>query len=90
MSKSWVRRGFNKVARIVARADPKRQDFPILEGHPAAQENAEVAVETHESIRRKNRVLKEFKVYRWSPDHPNNKPYLQSYFLDLSDCGPMV
>lgn len=90
LSKSWVRHGYNKVARLLGKGDPKKQNFPILEGHPAAQEHAQVAVDTHESIRKKNRVLKEFKIYRWSPDHPSNKPYLQSYFIDLSNCGPMV
>lgn len=35
-------------------------------------------------------VMKEFKIYRWNPDLPNEKPTLQSYKLDLSQCGPMV
>ncbi|KAF7130480.1 hypothetical protein RHSIM_Rhsim10G0160100 [Rhododendron simsii] len=47
--------------------------------------------EQRESIREKIQALqKELKVYRWSPDEPNRKPYLQSYFIDLSTCGPMV
>ncbi|XP_048335549.2 succinate dehydrogenase [ubiquinone] iron-sulfur subunit 3, mitochondrial [Ziziphus jujuba] len=90
MSKSWVRHGYEKVARILKKGNPKRHNFPILKGHPAAQEHAEEAVETHDTIRNKSKVLKEFKIYRWNPNHPNNKPYLQSYFLDLSNCGPMV
>ena len=55
MSKSWLRNGYNKVARILGR-DPKKQNFPGLQGHPAAQEHAEVAVETQGDIQ--NRVKK--------------------------------
>ncbi|KAK2467189.1 hypothetical protein APHAL10511_000738 [Amanita phalloides] len=35
-------------------------------------------------------LLKEFKIYRWNPDEPANKPYLQSYNIDLNQTGPMV
>ncbi|XP_050385459.1 succinate dehydrogenase [ubiquinone] iron-sulfur subunit 3, mitochondrial [Argentina anserina] len=91
MSKSWIRNGFNKLARAVGKADAKKQqDFPILKGHPAAQEHAEEALITHGTVTRRKIVLKEFKIYRWSPDHPNNKPYLKSYFVNLNHCGPMV
>ncbi|KAG7530304.1 hypothetical protein FFLO_05137 [Filobasidium floriforme] len=38
----------------------------------------------------KKKLMKEFKIYRWNPDLPNEKPTLQSYKLDLSQCGPMV
>ncbi|KDN51400.1 DHSB_USTMA succinate dehydrogenase iron-sulfur protein mitochondrial precursor [Tilletiaria anomala UBC 951] len=34
--------------------------------------------------------LKEFKIYRWNPDKPAEKPRLQTYTLDLNACGPMV
>ena len=33
--------------------------------------------------------LKAFKVYRWSPDDDDN-PRLDTYYVDLDDCGPMV
>jgi succinate dehydrogenase (ubiquinone) iron-sulfur subunit len=33
---------------------------------------------------------KEFKIYRWNPDEPSKKPQLQSYVIDLNQCGPMV
>jgi succinate dehydrogenase (ubiquinone) iron-sulfur subunit len=33
---------------------------------------------------------KEFKIYRWNPDEPAAKPKLQSYTIDLNQCGPMV
>lgn len=30
-----------------------------------------------------------FKIYRWNPD-TNEKPYIHSYPVDLTECGPMV
>lgn len=33
---------------------------------------------------------KEFKIYRWNPDEPEQKPRMQSYTLDLNQTGPMV
>lgn len=33
---------------------------------------------------------KEFKIYRWNPDEPATAPKLQSYTIDLNQCGPMV
>ena len=32
---------------------------------------------------------KEFRIYRWSPDDDQN-PHLDTYWLNLDDCGPMV
>ncbi|XP_053988205.1 succinate dehydrogenase [ubiquinone] iron-sulfur subunit, mitochondrial [Hylaeus volcanicus] len=34
--------------------------------------------------------LKTFSVYRWNPDKPDEKPYMQDYKVDLNTCGPMV
>lgn len=34
--------------------------------------------------------LKTFKIYRWNPDTPAEKPRLQEYKVDLNECGPMV
>ena len=34
--------------------------------------------------------LKTFSVYRWNPDKPDEKPYMQEYKVDLSTCGPMI
>ncbi|GMY11339.1 succinate dehydrogenase [ubiquinone] iron-sulfur subunit 3, mitochondrial [Fagus crenata] len=71
--------------------ESKKQNFPVLEDHPVGQEHAKEAVEAHGTIQSNiKKLMKEFKIYRWSPDHPNNKPYLESYFIDLSNCGPMV
>eukprot|EP01084_Bolivina_argentea_P271722 462431_1 len=33
---------------------------------------------------------KHFEIYRWDPENPNQKPYLQKYDIDSSHCGPMV
>jgi succinate dehydrogenase / fumarate reductase iron-sulfur subunit len=33
--------------------------------------------------------LREYRVYRWSPDDDEN-PRIDTYFVDLDDCGPMV
>lgn len=33
--------------------------------------------------------IKIFKIYRWNPEL-KEKPYVQSYPVDLNDCGPMV
>ncbi|KAB2052125.1 hypothetical protein ES319_A12G097900v1 [Gossypium barbadense] len=92
MSKSLLRNGYNKVARILGKDRKQKQNFPVLEGHPAAQQHAEVTVERSGEIHdRVKKLHKEFKIYRWNPDHPtNNKPFLQSYYVDLSNCGPMV
>ena len=34
--------------------------------------------------------LKTFSIYRWNPDKPDEKPYMQDYKVDLNTCGPMV
>ncbi|KAH9670018.1 Succinate dehydrogenase iron-sulfur subunit 3 [Citrus sinensis] len=88
---SFLRRGYNKVAGVFGRAEAKKQDFPVLEGHPAAQESAEVALESRVTVQDNvKKVMKEFRIYRWNPDRPDSKPFLQSYHVDLSECGPMV
>ncbi|WP_306120591.1 MULTISPECIES: succinate dehydrogenase iron-sulfur subunit [unclassified Roseitalea] len=33
--------------------------------------------------------LKQFRIYRWSPDDDEN-PRMDTYHVDLDDCGPMV
>jgi succinate dehydrogenase / fumarate reductase, iron-sulfur subunit len=35
------------------------------------------------------RELREYQIYRWNPDDGRN-PRLDSYHVDLDDCGPMV
>ncbi|WP_011582556.1 MULTISPECIES: succinate dehydrogenase iron-sulfur subunit [Chelativorans] len=33
--------------------------------------------------------LREYRIYRWSPDDTEN-PRVDTYYVDLDDCGPMV
>ncbi|XP_017771606.1 PREDICTED: succinate dehydrogenase [ubiquinone] iron-sulfur subunit, mitochondrial [Nicrophorus vespilloides] len=33
---------------------------------------------------------KKFAIYRWNPDEPGKKPWMQEYEVDMSTCGPMV
>ena len=35
-------------------------------------------------------LLKSFQIYRWNPDTPAEKPRLQTYKVDLNQCGPMT
>ncbi|CCF60630.1 hypothetical protein KAFR_0L00230 [Kazachstania africana CBS 2517] len=46
----------------------------------------ESAMATHSTVPK----MKTFKVYRWNPDKPAEKPHLQTYQVDLNECGPMV
>lgn len=34
--------------------------------------------------------IKYFKIYRFDPDQVDQKPYISTYPVDTSDCGPMV
>jgi len=34
--------------------------------------------------------LKTFSIYRYNPDKPGEKPFIQKYEVDLKKCGPMV
>lgn len=42
-----------------------------------------------DSATAKPKRSKTFSIYRWNPDHPE-KPLLQLYEINLSECGPMV
>lgn len=34
--------------------------------------------------------MKKFSIYRWNPDKAGDKPHMQTYEIDLNQCGPMV
>ncbi|KAL7737694.1 hypothetical protein ACLKA6_006092 [Drosophila palustris] len=34
--------------------------------------------------------IKKFEIYRWSPDNAGEKPYMQTYEVNMRECGPMV
>lgn len=87
-TRNWVKQVYEKAANLVS---TKKQDFTVIEGHPPAQEHTEGAVDTVPSVKNNlQKLKKEFKIYRWNPNQPNTKPFLQSFFVDLSTCGPMV
>lgn len=90
---NWVKDGIEKAAKFVRGEEPLDKDFPILKGHPKARMKAREASENigglSEKMEGKKNAVKEFQIYRWNPDKPR-KPFLQSYFVDLSTCGPMV
>lgn len=35
-------------------------------------------------------LMKKFRIYRWNPEEPTKKPFLQTYEIDINQCGPMV
>ena len=37
----------------------------------------------------RSKPVKAFKIYRWTPDS-NAAPHMQTYQVDMNDCGPMV
>ncbi|KMT08803.1 hypothetical protein BVRB_6g135270 [Beta vulgaris subsp. vulgaris] len=101
MWKRWIIGGQGMKQKVVKQGrreySSKTKDFPTLKGHPAAQIHAEETVESQRRIQHSTEarlpaqsLKKEFQIYRWNPDLPNQKPFLRSYFVDLSSCGPMV
>lgn len=38
----------------------------------------------------KTPLVKNFQVYRWDPENPSVKPHIQTYQVDLNQCGPMT
>jgi len=39
---------------------------------------------------KKGPMMKKFEIYRWDPNNPESKPRLETYELDINQCGPMV
>ena len=37
----------------------------------------------------KKPLIKTFEIYRYNPETPDVKPFLQSYQVDINSCGPM-
>ncbi|XP_076674968.1 succinate dehydrogenase, subunit B (iron-sulfur) isoform X1 [Andrena cerasifolii] len=63
-----------------------------LSGLPGVIGNQDVVVRGLRTSASQNAEarLKTFSVYRWNPDKPDEKPYMQEYKVDLNTCGPMV
>ncbi|GAA0140136.1 hypothetical protein LIER_01546 [Lithospermum erythrorhizon] len=93
-SNNILKEGYKKMVNMLSKINQKNnQNFPILKGHPIAQEHAQEAVASTDKFKERanqETMKKEFKIYRWHPDNPNERPYLQSYFVELNTCGPMV
>ncbi|MFS7994522.1 putative succinate dehydrogenase (quinone) [Helianthus anomalus] len=88
-SKRWLSEGYKKV--VSGLVNPKHKRFAILEDHPVGRDHAQAAVESQQNLKDNIKAIKkEFKIYRWNPDLPSQKPFLKSYFIDLTTCGPMV
>ncbi|KAH8394675.1 hypothetical protein KR222_001669 [Zaprionus bogoriensis] len=34
--------------------------------------------------------IKKFEIYRWNPDNAGEKPHMQTYEVNMRECGPMV
>ncbi|CAH9088814.1 unnamed protein product [Cuscuta epithymum] len=67
------------------------EKFANLKGHPVAQEHANQSHLAGKVLKTESVMMKEFKIYRWNPDaNPNSRPFLQSFHVNLSSCGPMV
>lgn len=52
--------------------------------------SSNMASPTDAPATKKQPLLKTFEIYRWNPDKPTEKPYLEKYQVDLNQCGPMV
>jgi len=51
--------------------------------------SADDSLKLKESATKKQEKIKYFKIYRWDPDQ-RQKPYVSTYPVDLSECGPMI
>ena len=52
-------------------------------------ENSKVKKGNHHALDGGGGRVKTFNIYRWSPEDDEN-PRIDSYEIDLDDCGPMV
>lgn len=67
------------------------ENFPALKGHPKARDHAAQAAKISAAMPEKApTTTKKFEIYRWNPEQPHRKPFLQFFFVGLSTCGPMV
>nr|PNR61703.1 hypothetical protein PHYPA_000126 [Physcomitrium patens] len=65
--------------------DPRHKDVCITKDNVLGDQK----VAKKQAGTSKSTTTKEFKIYRWNPDN-GGKPYLKSYFVDISKCGPMI
>ncbi|WCJ31861.1 Succinate dehydrogenase [ubiquinone] iron-sulfur subunit mitochondrial [Euphorbia peplus] len=90
-SSSWLRHTYNKLASLITKPNPNTQKFSVLDEHPAAKQHAQQHMQTYDTVSSQTKnLIKEFRIYRWNPENPNKKPFLKSYMVNVSECGPMV
>lgn len=75
------------LSRSTLRAAATRASFPVATRGLASVATSQAPPSAPGS---KPPRVKKFQVYRWNPDQPEKKPYMQEYELDLSQTGPMV
>ncbi|KAJ5160263.1 Succinate dehydrogenase iron-sulfur subunit [Penicillium canariense] len=63
---------------------------PLFRPASFARSYATVEAKSIDPAASENPSMKTFKVYRWNPDTPSEKPTMQSYQLDLNKTGPMM
>jgi hypothetical protein len=63
---------------------------PMFRPATLARTYATVESGTADPNASKQPAMKTFKIYRWNPDKPSEKPQMQSYDLDLNKTGPMM
>jgi succinate dehydrogenase (ubiquinone) iron-sulfur subunit len=63
---------------------------PLFRPATFARSYATVESKNVDPIPSENPSMKTFKIYRWNPDKPTEKPTMESYELDLKKTGPMM
>ncbi|KAJ6119889.1 Succinate dehydrogenase iron-sulfur subunit [Penicillium sp. IBT 18751x] len=63
---------------------------PLFRPATFARSYATVESKNVDPIPSETPSMKTFKVYRWNPDKPTEKPTMESYQLDLKKTGPMM
>lgn len=77
----------NASSRLFARASPlMRSTVGNLSQFSTSSDDS---LKLKESATKQQERIKYFKIYRWDPDQ-RQKPYVSTYPVDLSDCGPMI
>ncbi|PGH12697.1 succinate dehydrogenase [ubiquinone] iron-sulfur subunit, mitochondrial [Polytolypa hystricis UAMH7299] len=77
-------------SRLLAASRPLFRS-PLLSRSYATTEPASKIAETAgEPVPVQASKLKTFRIYRWNPDQPAEKPRMQNYTIDLNKTGPMV
>lgn len=74
--------------RSLGRYLPRNLDLMAV--RTAASQAAELKQDDLKNKKQSASRVKKFAVYRWDPDKAGDKPHMQTYDVDLTQCGPMV